>query len=156
MSRFSLRALGGVVALTGLMSGSANAQFPGNPGVGTPRPAFSPYLNLNRSGNSPAINYFGIVRPQFQALSTFQSLDQQSAANRQAISDAGTQATALPTTGHTVSFLNTSGYFMNLNPVQGGQGFGGQGQYSFGGSGFLQGGARPGGQAGGGRGAPRR
>ena len=66
MSRFSLRALGGVVALTGLMSGSANAQFPGNPGVGTPRPAFSPYLNLNRSGNvlvdSPLLARSGIFR----------------------------------------------------------------------------------------------
>ena len=28
------------------------------------QPSVSPYLNLSRAGGSPAINYYGIVRPQ--------------------------------------------------------------------------------------------
>jgi hypothetical protein len=32
------------------------------------RPAFSPYLNMFRSGNGPVMNYFGMVRPQQEFL----------------------------------------------------------------------------------------
>lgn len=39
------------------------------------RPAVSPYLNLNRGGN-PAINYYGIVRPQIQTNRAFQQIEQ--------------------------------------------------------------------------------
>lgn len=154
----------GCAALAGVLSlGSSRlvAQFPPAPGgAGTARPTFSPYLNLNRSGNSPGVNLYGIVRPQFAARAEFQSLEQQAAANRQGIADLGTPPTALPTTGHPIAFLNTGGYFMNLNPGQGqGGGLGGgQSGFSFGGQGLMQGGggARPGG-AGGTRGAsPRR
>jgi hypothetical protein len=149
-----------LAAGAGLGTDRASAQFPAGPQLGPqvggqPRPTFSPYLNLNRGGTSPAINYYGIVRPQFQARSEFQSLEQQAANNRQAITDLGTPPSGLPTTGHSVAFLNTMGYFQNLNPTQGtaiagGQGgFGGQG-YSFGGQGFMQGGSgpRPGGTGG--------
>ena len=122
------------LAIAALILGAnrAIAQFPGNPVGGAQRPTFSPYLNLNRPGTSPAVNYFGIVRPQFQALSTFQSLEQQSATNRQAIADNGNSATGLPTTGKQVYFLNTGGYFMNLSPNQG-QGGSGSSFGSFGG-----------------------
>src|SRR5207248_1125492 len=40
---------------------SAAAQPPPGPGM---TPGFSPYLNLLNRGN-PAINYYGLVRPQF-------------------------------------------------------------------------------------------
>lgn len=129
------------LAIAASVIGTAQAQPGGQRPTFNQYPTFSPYLNLNRPGTSPAINYFGIVRPQFQALSTFQSLEQQAAANRQAISDAaGAPATALPTTGHPVAFLNTAGYFMNLNPSQQGNiGFGNQGGIGFG-TGFGTGG----------------
>jgi|GEM_PF-1624086 len=37
------------------------------------RPAFSPYLNLLRSGNSTLLNYYGLVRPELE----FRAADQQ-------------------------------------------------------------------------------
>jgi hypothetical protein len=46
----------------------------GSPATG--RPPVSPYLNLGRGGN-PAINYYGVVRPQQQAALAIQSLDMQ-------------------------------------------------------------------------------
>jgi hypothetical protein len=122
-----------LIAATFLIgNGTVQAQYPG--GI-TNRPTVSPYLNLNRSGTSTAINYYGIVRPQFQARATFQSLEQMAESNRQAINEVGAPATGLPTTGHNVAFLNTSGYFMTLG------GTGGQGGL-FGNSGFG-GGFRP-------------
>lgn len=161
MTRITLAAWATITALVGFGAGRATAQQPVRPpGFGTTgRPAFSPYLNMNLAGNPAALNYYGIVRPQFQARAEFQSLEQQAAANRQAIAEGGAPASALPTTGHPVAFQNLGGYFMNLNPVQGGTfaggtgfgggggGFGSGGGYSFGGMGVgsMQGGARPGG-----------
>lgn len=36
----------------------------GRPAFGQSRPAFSPYLNLLRGGNSTLSNYYGLVRPE--------------------------------------------------------------------------------------------
>src|SRR5690242_4853461 len=108
MTRTTFAAWAAIAVVVGLGSGRAAAQPPGfqaptRPGFGTTgRPAFSPYLNLNLAGNPVALNYFGIVRPQFQARAEFQSLEQQAAANRQAIADTGGAASPLPTTGHAV------------------------------------------------------
>lgn len=153
MKSFALAASSAMALAMGLGSGPLAAQFPAGPQLGAPsRPTFSPYLNLTRGGSSAAINYYGIVRPQFQARAAFQSLEQQAAANRQAINDLGAPATGLPDTGHGVAFLNTGGYFMNLNPGRGigAQGFGGGGGTSFGSQGLTSGGARPAGVGGGG------
>ena len=46
-------------------SGGGNAGF-GRPAFGNSRPAFSPYLNLLRGGNSTLFNYYGLVRPEQQ------------------------------------------------------------------------------------------
>jgi hypothetical protein len=58
----------------------AQAQFGGQIGSYTrPRtnsnPTVSPYLNLNRAGSNPAINYYGLVRPQMDTNRSFQQLD---------------------------------------------------------------------------------
>lgn len=133
--RFLLTGLAVVIGV-GIGSSRAAAQ-PLGPGL--QRPAFSPYLNLNRPGTNPAINYFGLVRPQTRALSAMQGMEQQIQSNLSAINALGaTNTTGIPDTGHRVSFLNTGGYFMNMNP---GRGMGGQGGTSFGnlgggGSGF--------------------
>jgi hypothetical protein len=75
------------------------------------QPVVSPYLNLARGGN-PAINYYGVIRPQEQTnLSIFQ-LQQQQQATGQAILATET-ATALPLTGHPTRFFNYSHYFFN-------------------------------------------
>jgi len=88
-------------------------------------PAFSPYLNLNRFGGSPALNYYGIVRPQLDMYAATQNLQQQITTNSQAISTAGA-ATDLPATGHTIRFLNTGRYFLNFGGGGGGQATGGR------------------------------
>ena len=75
------------------------------------RPTISPYLNLMRSGN-PAINYYGIVRPQIE---TYQNL-QQMQGEIQQIQNFPLQGQAnaqmnLPMTGHAATFMNYSHYF---------------------------------------------
>jgi hypothetical protein len=74
-------------------------------------PIISPYLNLNRAGAPPAINYYNLVRPQFQYGAAINTLEQQVQASRVAATAAETQA--VPTTGHPVSFLNYRRYFLN-------------------------------------------
>ena len=69
-----------VLVLAGLATGEAAAQgLRPNPGVGVPTagPTLSPYFNLLRAGNTPALNYFGLVRPQFQTNAGLQTLEQQ-------------------------------------------------------------------------------
>jgi hypothetical protein len=96
-----LLALGALV----LVASAASAQ----PQVGPVNrsPAVSPYLNLLRGDNSPAVNYYGLVRPQMEFRSGLQDLQQQVSNNQAAISDLN----AFPTTGHRTSFLNTGGYY---------------------------------------------
>jgi hypothetical protein len=90
----------------GLFASTADAQ----PRVSPPnRPAVSPYLNLLRPGNSPGVNYYGLVRPQMEFRNNIQNLQQQVAENQSSIM--GLNNAVLPTTGHATSFLNTGGYF---------------------------------------------
>src|SRR2546423_1758220 len=85
------------------------------PGATRP-PAFSPYLNLLRRDNSPAINYSGIVRPQINFREGIQDLEQQQSylglqqqADRAA---ATTGPNVLPPTGHATGFLTHRKYFL--------------------------------------------
>ena len=75
------------------------------------RPAVSPYLNLLRSGN-PAVNYYGLVRPQQDTISSLQQLQQQ-ADYGQGLG--GDNTATLPTTGHAARFGNYSHYFGGVN-----------------------------------------
>ncbi|HKB37283.1 MAG TPA: hypothetical protein VKD72_12585 [Gemmataceae bacterium] len=72
-------------------------------------PPTSPYLNLNRGGN-PAINYFNLVRPEFEFRNAYQSLQRQVNLNRDLVREALTEE-GVPATGHSTSFLNYSHYF---------------------------------------------
>ena len=75
-------------------------------------PAISPYLNLARPGINPAINYYGSVRPQLTYNAAINTLEQQVALSRVAITSAENQAVLV--TGHPVQFLNYQRYFLNV------------------------------------------
>jgi hypothetical protein len=81
----------------------------------TPNPTFSPYLNLLRGGSSPAINYFGIVRPEQRFMQSQIALSSQIRQTNQAINDASQAVKGedpnKPPTGHAATFNNTMGYF---------------------------------------------
>jgi hypothetical protein len=78
-------------------------------------PQVSPWINLNRPFSDPAINYFGIVRPEFAALRTFQQLQQgESALSSQQQQLAGTVGTVLRPTGHQAGFMTQSRYFQTM------------------------------------------
>lgn len=95
------------VGLALACSGSARAQ------PGAPRPTFSPYLNLTRPGGTPALNYYGLVRPELQFRQSIQNLQGAVTANQQVIGNLQTGGTGVPTTGHPTQFLNYGGYFLN-------------------------------------------
>jgi hypothetical protein len=83
---------------------------PGGAG-GLNRPTTSPYLNLTRPGNT-ALNYYNLVRPEFEFRNAVQGLQtqinqqQQQLGNGQDVGEGG-----LPVTGHAVQFQNFSHYF---------------------------------------------
>jgi hypothetical protein len=144
-----------LLALFVASSGEAFAQ-PAYPGPGGYRPnnppAYSPYLNLLRAGNSAGVNYYGLVRPELEFRGAYQGLQQQF--NQQ--QNAGQTATdqfGLPVTGHTATFLNTGGYFLNLSGGGAGMGAAGQKNPGIGGMGgqtpqFGQGVGKPAGGVG--------
>ncbi len=107
------------------------------------RPAVSPYINLLRTGSDPAINYYGIVRPEVAFRSSINSLDQQQSnlANQQA--QEYTQNSQLPPTGQGAGFSTQYRYFMTVG------GRPGMGSGGSGGRPGMGGGMRPGGGMGG-------
>jgi hypothetical protein len=158
-----------------LAAGTAAAQ-PQPPVVGGGRPTFSPYLNLLRGsgvagGAGPALNYYGLVRPQIQFNQQSNALQQQVTQNQQAIQGVNSQLNqgadpTLPATGRGATFGFYSHYYPAFAGRGGGSGTlgaaGGSGVARLGqGGGFGQqqsaSGNRPGGQAGGAgqRAAPR-
>jgi hypothetical protein len=100
------------IAVTASMS-SAHAQGPGRPLGGALNPPYSPYLNLVRPGSNPAINYYGLVRPQNEFARSMQALQGELYSTQQTLSDQQAVGDSL-TTGHAVYFLNSGGYFMNV------------------------------------------
>lgn len=124
--------------LTAFAGSSAQAQAPLGP---TPRPAYSPYLNLLRSGNPTFQNYYGLVRPQIQANQSIQSLQGQLQNTNALIASNSnsTDGSALPVTGQPFGYMNHRGYF--LNNGNGGLNGGGAGGNlgGIGGSGFGNG-----------------
>lgn len=125
----------GLIVSTGLVAVPTHAFAQGQlrPGISAQPtgPAFSPYLNLLRQGNSTALNYYGLVRPQVQFGNAIGGLQNEVDLNRQLINsqnggNSANDPSAL-TTGHAAVFLNTGGYFLNSNRGGGTQG-GGQTQ----------------------------
>jgi hypothetical protein len=99
----------------------AAAQMPGQIGVNPAnRPAFSPYLNLLRTDINPAINYYGIVRPELAFSRTLQQVQAQQANLQQQQDLAATGGIGLPPTGMGAGFMTQSKYFMNVRPGPGG------------------------------------
>ena len=83
------------------------------------RPVFSPYLNLLRSGSNPAINYYGLVRPEIDFRNSINSLQQQ--VNAQYAATAGEETPGAIGTGHSTQFGNLSHYFNYQGGAQGGR-----------------------------------
>ena len=103
-----------------MLTAEANAQPPlPRPLGGATTPPVSPYINLLRGGNAPAINYYGLVRPQLDFRNSILALQGQVWYAQQA---AGLQTGETGTTGHPVAFMNYGGYFMTTagGPVAGG------------------------------------
>jgi hypothetical protein len=73
------------------------------------RPALSPYLNLLHGGN-PAINYYGLVRPQQEFGSAIQEIQNEMSAPHPMLTGAN-GATNLPITGHPSRFFSYQGHF---------------------------------------------
>jgi hypothetical protein len=94
--------------VVGAAAGPGLAQAPPPPAG----PTVSPYLNLLRRGNSPGVNYYGLVRPQIE---TRNSLRAQQATNAALASLASPTdpETGLPVSGHLAVFQNTGGYFLS-------------------------------------------
>jgi hypothetical protein len=87
------------------------------------RPSVSPYLNLARRGVPPAINYYGLVRPQFEFRSSIQNLQGQVTALEQPGPVDTTEFTSdLPPTGQRAQFMSHTRYFFNAVPTTGGPG----------------------------------
>jgi hypothetical protein len=102
------------IGLLALSGGAARAQTtPYRPGSIMPytQPAYSPYLNLLRPGNPFFTNYYGLVRPEVEFRSGIRGLQQQTAAEQEAIT--GLAGGGLPATGHRTTFLSTGNYFLS-------------------------------------------
>jgi hypothetical protein len=93
----------------------AQAQGPGRSIGMTPPPGYSPYLNLLRPGTNPAINYYGLVRPQ-QAFAQSMQFLQGELMSQPTLADS--QSGGPATTGHSIFFMNYGGYFMNTGAGQ--------------------------------------
>lgn len=104
------------------VSPSGPATWGGPPG-GISRPTTSPYLNLMGRGN-PAINYFGIVRPQ-QQFQTF--LSGSTGAPGIGAPEDLTDPELRRGTGHPATFDNLSHYYFNNPAVPTQRGLGGMG-----------------------------
>ena len=109
----------------------ASAQYPGSLAPGRPPqqgagPVFSPYLNLLRGGN-PAINYYGLVRPEIQFRNALQNLNNELEQTEADVAAGQAGATGFQT-GHPVQFFNLSHYYPNS--AQGGGGRGAAGNYA--------------------------
>src|SRR5262245_7333705 len=112
-----LAVLGGTVMLASSNCALAQVGFFPNQTNPLYRPAVSPYLNLARGGN-PAINYYGIVKPQVDFGRQIQmlQLQQQSLMPTWGLTleDDLTQPTT-SITGHPSMFFNYGHYFGQSN-----------------------------------------
>ncbi|HVS37920.1 MAG TPA: hypothetical protein VMS17_20340 [Gemmataceae bacterium] len=110
-----------VVLTLALAASAARAQAPGQmPTTPYSQPVVSPYLNLLNRGN-PAINYYGIVRPQIQQGQQLQTLQYGlTHAVDEINTDQGTTTTTPGTatpTGHVAGFMTYQRFFNTVNAV---------------------------------------
>jgi hypothetical protein len=93
-----------VLALFAATSHAQQRTAPTGFGQGAGRPALSPYLNLANNGD-PAINYYGLVRPQIAIGRAISSLNAD-------VNTLQSQANDSTQTGHVSSFMTQGRYFM--------------------------------------------
>lgn len=81
-------------------------------------PAWSPYLNLYRRGNTPAFNYFSLVKPELQFRQDLQVIQQRYNDTQRELNSLADQQlnqnNLLPQTGHASGFMTQGRYFMNM------------------------------------------
>lgn len=124
-----------VLALAVLSGSPALAQLPPNfgrpPGPGSPgfQPAVSPYLNLARGG-VPAVNYYGLVRPQVEGTQALINIEQQLQSFEPVtvpgmaggpMQGAGAGSTVGPQVVAPTRFMTHGRNFQNAFPTQGAQ-----------------------------------
>jgi hypothetical protein len=117
MKPFNPLAAGLAIFLAGVTAGRASAQA-------AYRPPVSPYINLNRQGTDPGLNFYGIVRPELRYNAAIPRLQQQVTTAQQAVSTLEASP-LLPTTGHPFAFQSQGRYFQTLARQGQGQGLGG-------------------------------
>jgi hypothetical protein len=106
MHRFACSVIGAAALLLGVGTNSATAQNPALP------PPVSPYLNLLRAGSSPAVNFYGLVRPQIETRNSLRRLQQEVSANQQQMPIPQEDDAGLPATGHAAQFGTERLFFM--------------------------------------------
>ena len=107
MNRLVLPLAALLLALTGQTARAQIGQPPTNPLI---RPPVSPFLNLTRTGVNPAINYFGLVRPQLQTQHDLQQL--QAAAAQPYLDNTALLTQPIVNTGTGAGFLTSNKYFL--------------------------------------------
>jgi hypothetical protein len=121
MKRLVFAGVAALVVAVGLVPGRAAAQWPSqfNTRLGQPPTnpqgvsAFSPYLNMGRGGN-PGINYYGVVRPQFETQQSIQALQlgqQQLQQDQAALAGMNVLGGYPLMTGHPTQFMNYGTFF---------------------------------------------
>ena len=102
-----------------------------------PRPTVSPYINQGAGGIN-AYNYYGIIKPQFEANRQFNELqrslnpDGSLRSPLQQASDQPQSQTGLQT-GHPATYFNYGHYFPLSPPIGGGSSLGGTSGFGLGG-----------------------
>lgn len=99
------------VVVVATLSGLAAAQPPPGPAI---RPTVSPYLNLLQGNNSPAANYYGVIRPVQDLRRQSSQLSNQFNSLQGQVNEAAAGSADLPATGHAAGFLNAGSYFLNV------------------------------------------
>jgi hypothetical protein len=108
--------------------GSASDVF-AQPVFPSSRPTFSPYLNLARSGSSPTLNYYGLVRPEINNRQNIQAIQSVAASNQRSIGDL-VNGGEFPTTGVSSQFMNHYSYFQNQGSGNFGRGQAGRSNFT--------------------------
>jgi hypothetical protein len=116
MKRFVLACT--LATLLGVLAAGERAQaqvgLPQPPQNPLLQPPVSPFLNINRGGGNPAVNYFGIVQPQLQTVQQLQALQMQQAQMAQMGLGANIDVNnpgLFANTGHASQFFNYGHYY---------------------------------------------
>jgi hypothetical protein len=113
MKRLALGTVLGVALLVTAGVGPTGAQVGYSP---FRRPPVSPWINLIRPGTDPAVNYYGIIRPEVTYQNSIQQLYQQQTTLATQQQELAT-GSGLPATGHATGFQTQGKYFLRKGTV---------------------------------------